>query len=168
MQEYKDFWAQNAGWLRKYLAQRCYQPADADDVLQTIAVKAMRAYAQYEYRNDCQGSCWLLSIARYALLDYYQRQGALPTYIADLNVLEQAVVPDPSDVTLDSLIIRDYVVELPEPWHTAMILYLYFDASIKEISRAIGRSYWTTAKRIERMRRALATELAGGDDGDET
>ena len=158
---FEEFWNTHKAWLRSYVKRHCYQSADADDVMQCIALKAMRAYPRCTHFEDIRDRGWLIRIAQYALMDYYKRHAKSPQYFGDMEILDQIATPD-SMPTIESIVIRDFINSLDEPWQSAMILHLYYGASIKELSIAMGKPYWTVAKRISRLRKSLAKIL--GDD----
>lgn len=69
-------WSQVEGRLRPYIAARVGQPADVDDILQTVLLKAYERGGMVRDPQRLTG--WLFAVTRNAITDHFRRRNPVP------------------------------------------------------------------------------------------
>jgi RNA polymerase sigma-70 factor (ECF subfamily) len=145
--------------LTSYFRACGFQPADADDLGQTVLVSVFRARA--EFRGEAGLSAWVYSIARNAARDEWRRRGRA----GDFEPLAEAI-PD-REPGADSLAqgrsrlarARAALSELPTGMRTCLLLHVQAGLSYREIARRLSLAPPTVKVQIWNARRRLRTLL---------
>lgn len=79
-------WSASERVIRLYLNSAIYNRADAQDVLQRVALCAYQKYDEYDASQSFQG--WLFGIAKFEVLGYFRNLGRNPEVI-DSEITER-------------------------------------------------------------------------------
>jgi len=145
-------------------------PADAQDLAQNTAVKALRFHDKF--KEGTYIKAWLLTILRNTFINEYRRKARRPTFV-ELTGAEPAssTAPDP-DVFFEparenrndllELLddeVKQAVESLPDNFRLAVIMADLEDKSYKEIAEAMNCRLGTVMSRLYRGRRLLRERL---------
>ena len=128
--------------------------ADAEDVVQEVFVKLLRARPIFRDKAHCRA--WLLRVACNCANDLFRlpwRRREEPLS----DALSTPEAPEESGVL-------EAVLALPEKYRLVVHLYYYEDLSTAEIAKIIGRSEGAVKSRLFRARDMLRGML--GEEGD--
>lgn len=151
------------GPVHRYVASRVRRPSDAEDLTQTIFVKALEALPRYESRGVPFGG-WLFRLARNAVIDHTR------TYHdhADLDaVAAQAhgdAGPDEIVVTRAAIdAVGTALASLTDEQHEVIALRFFAGLSAREAAEAMGKQEGTIRglqfRAIATLRRTLGLEI---------
>ena len=136
---------QYAGMLYRLAYARTGSRADAEDVMQEVFVRLLRA--RPEFRDEEHAKAWLLRVGARCAADVLRapwRRRAGP--------LDDALpAPEP-------------VLALPAQYRMAVHLYYYEELSVAEIAAVLGKSEGAVKSRLFRARALLRRYLK--EDGD--
>jgi len=146
--------------LRRYARSLVFEPAVADDLVQTALERALAHWHQYDQRRDMV--LWLLSIAHNAFLDQRRRESRFTVVDPqELASRQDALGGDPgADVGLR----LDLAAALGRlsPEHRAPLLLVTLEQlSYAECADVLGIPIGTVMSRISRARAALRAGLDG-------
>ena len=79
LEQFTKQWSASERVIRLYLNSAIYNRADAQDVLQRVALCAYRKYDEYDASQSFQG--WLFGIAKFEVLGYFRNLGRNPEVI---------------------------------------------------------------------------------------
>ena len=145
---------------------------DAQDLVQTAALKAYRAFHQYEQGTHFRA--WFLRILTNCFLAQYRKdkRRPRPTAIEDVEPLELYTragelgllthSPDPAARVLDRLGVEDIqaaIHALPEDFRVTCALYFVDELSYQQIADMTNCPLGTVRSRLHRGRRLLQREL---------
>lgn len=151
--------------LFAFLYRMCGDPALAEELVQEVFLRALRAADRY--RPQGKISTWLYRIASNVVRDHWRQQQRRPT----VPLTEWAPPPDPSAeaealANLDALRVRRALLDLPHQQRSALILRYYHDLSYQEIAEALVIPLGTVRSRLHnglaRLRDELHTEVSLG------
>ena len=152
-----------------YVRSRVRTTEDAEDLTETVFMKAWEAIGSYDDRG-LPFSAWLFRIARNVVIDRHRKSEREPDAV-DLNAA--AAVPDPA-VTEDTVMarldgdtVRDALRGLTEDQASVIVMRFMWDMSLRDVADAMGRSEGAVKAMQHRAVRALATLLSRGNDEDE-
>lgn len=136
----------------------------AEDVTQEVFIKAYQAMG--EFRGESAVYTWLYRIAvnlcRDRLRAAYHRHTFLP---GDLPASAD-VAEGPEDLAVQDSqrqhLLR-HVLELPDHYREALVLYYYQDLSTAEMAQWLGEPEGTVKTRLHRGRRLLQERLLRGE-----
>ena len=136
---------QYAGMLYRLAYARTGSRADAEDVMQEVFVRLLRA--RPEYRDEEHAKAWLLRVGARCAADvlrapWRRREGPLD----------------------DGLPAPEPVLALPAQYRMAVHLYYYEELSVAEIAAVLGKSEGAVKSRLFRARALLRRYLK--EDGD--
>ena len=136
---------QYAGMLYRLAYARTGSRADAEDVMQEVFVRLLRA--RPEFRDEEHAKAWLLRVGARCAADvlrapWRRREGPLD----------------------DGLPAPEAVLALPAKYRTAVHLYYYEELSVAEIAAVLGKSEGAVKSRLFRARALLRRYLK--EDGD--
>jgi RNA polymerase sigma-70 factor, ECF subfamily len=161
-----------------YLADRCRDPATAEDLTSETFLAAVRAAKAPG--TEPPSVAWLVAVARHKLVDHWRRQSRQERLV-DRVAGAAASGPagdDPWDAQVDRLRAEDVLSRLG-PHHRAALTLRYVDAlPVPEVAELLGRTVHATEALLVRARAAYrkldetdetdatdATDATGGDDG---
>jgi RNA polymerase sigma-70 factor (ECF subfamily) len=148
--------------IYRYIASRVRRPSDAEDLMQTVFVKALEALPRYESRGVPFGG-WLFKLARNAVIDFTRtdRQHAE----MDDNVEHQDAGRTPEELVETRQwieAVRAALATLTEEQRDAIALRFFAGLSAREAAEAMGRQEGTVRglqfRAIAALRRQLAIE----------
>lgn len=136
---------QYAGMLYRLAYARTGSRADAEDVMQEVFVRLLRA--RPEFRDEEHAKAWLLRVGARCAADvlrapWRRREGPLD----------------------DGLPAPEPVLALPAQYRMAVHLYYYEELSVAEIAAVLGKSEGAVKSRLFRARALLRRYLK--EDGD--
>lgn len=136
---------QYAGMIYRLAYARTGSRADAEDVMQEVFVRLLRA--RPEFRDEEHAKAWLLRVGARCAADvlrapWRRREGPLD----------------------DGLPAPEPVLALPAQYRMAVHLYYYEELSVAEIAAVLGKSEGAVKSRLFRARALLRRYLK--EDGD--
>lgn len=141
--------------------------AEADDLVQETFIRAYRAFASFELRE--QGAKpWLLKILHNTFFSHRARQRREPTLMENLDF--ESVAAELDDPSLSEGVRIDWdtvdeelkraVAELPTEFQTVLLLWSIEGLSYREIAEVCGCALGTVMSRLYRARQLLIRRLA--------
>ncbi len=152
--------------IYRYVASRVYRPTDAEDLTQTVFVKALEALPRYEARGVPFGG-WLFRLARNAVIDFVRTRHEH----VELDVVGQR---SNADAQPDVVILMRHDIEevgvalaaLTDEQRDAIALRFFGGLSAREAAEAMGKQEGTVRglqfRAIAALRRQLGIEVLGG------
>ncbi len=157
--------------IYRYVASRVRQPAEAEDLTQSVFVKALEALPRYEARG-IPFAGWLFRLARNAVIDFVRtRRDHL-----DLDVLAGQTDGEPEPVEtvmtrVDIEAVRRALAGLTDEQREVIALRFFAGLSSKEAADAMGKQEGTIRglqfRALLALRRQLGLDPEGDDLGDE-
>lgn len=156
--------------VHRYIASRVVRPSDAEDLTQTVFVKALEALPRYESRGIPFGG-WLFRLARNTVIDHVRTRRDH----ADIEALAERVAVDaaPDDMVVMRMQIDAVGValaSLTDEQREAIALRFFGGLSAREAAEAMGKQEGTVRglqfRAITALRRQL--ELDDPDEGTKT
>ena len=147
-------WRAHKNELRSFLAARCANAGEADDLLQEVFLRAVA-----QGRDFCgieNPRAWLFHVARNLLIDRMRltrEQVELPDDLADESRDE------PPAVDVLSQCLPRVLAELPEPDREAITLCDLQGMTQQDYARRLGLSVPAAKSRVQRARRRLQARL---------
>lgn len=135
--------------LRRYVARRVRQPADADDVLHEIFLKIEARLAQL--REPGRLAAWLYRIADHAIADHYRSQRPWEALPEDLPHPE--TVADATAALAACL--RPMIETLPATYRQAVLWSEIDGLPQREVAERLGISLSGAKSRVQRGRERL-------------
>lgn len=151
-----ELWQRFGADLRRFIARRVPEPADAEDVLQDVFVKI---HARLDTVQDEERvAAWVYQIARNAIVDYHRRQRAT----MDLSEIAAMEAEDEPDDTVDHEVARwlkPMIDDLPDKYREAIWLTEFEGLSQVELAGRLGISVSGAKSRVQRGRTLLRHDL---------
>lgn len=157
--------------VHRYVASRVRNPADAEDLTQTIFVKVLEALPRYEPRGVPFGG-WLFRLARNAVIDYVRTRHEAVELSAAADRPAEALDPD-AVVTLREELdqVAVALAKLTDDQRDVIALRFFAGLSAREAAIAMGRQEGTIRglqfRAIAALRRQLGLTRLGGGAGTE-
>jgi RNA polymerase sigma-70 factor (ECF subfamily) len=151
-------------------------PAEAEDVAQTVFLKAFQRFDQIGASDAAAG--WLKTTARHECLNYLSRYRARwrffseigPAGAAATNVADEIAAPpdDALAADLDRAALHERVEDalrsLPDHQRVPLVLFHFEETSYQEIAALLGVSIGKVKTDIHRGRERLRQLLASGNE----
>jgi RNA polymerase sigma-70 factor (ECF subfamily) len=151
---FASIWEQHHIPLYKYLFSRMSNQYDAEDVLQTTALKAARNF--HNLKNLKDAKTWLFSIATNAMNDQFRRNGTN----VSIEHLPEVIAADSTNGFSDlKFTLYTYLDKLPAQKQNLFYLYMQKTLNLKEIAGVLGIGYSTARKWLQEMKDELTEEL---------
>lgn len=146
--------------LRRYARSLVFEPAGADDLVQTTLERALAHWHQFDQRRDML--LWLLSIAHNAFLDARRRDARLAVLEpARLQAQQELGAWDPGvDVGL-RLDLGAALARLTPEQRAPLLLVSVEQLTYAECAEALGIPIGTVMSRVSRARASLREWLDG-------
>ncbi len=155
----------------RYVASRVRQPSDAEDLTQTVFMKALEALPRYESRGIPFGG-WLFRLARNAVIDFVRTKREH----VDIDVLtgRSDEEPGPAEATLrraDIEAVGAALAALTDEQREVVALRFFAGLSSREAAEAMGKQEGTIRglqfRAVAALRRTLGVDLdnAGSQSG---
>lgn len=137
MAEFEQIYAANQGFIYKFLLNHCRDTSLAEELTQETFFKA---YMNFQSLRDHEKApAWLCQIARNTYFAWYHQQKRIQPLeetvaLAQGDLEEMAIAKDLSDAAMRCL------QELDQPYKEVLMLSVFGNVSLKEISRLFGKS----------------------------
>jgi len=156
-----------SGPVYRYIASRVHRPADAEDLTQTVFVKALEALPRYEPRGVPFGG-WLFRLARNTVIDYVRTRHEHSDLDALIERSTEDLGPDEQAVTRQQIEAMGVALEaLTDEQRDTIALRFFAGLSAREAAAAMGKQEGTIRglqfRAIAALRRQLG--LDEPDDG---
>lgn len=141
---------------------------DAEDLTETVFVKAWESIASYRDRG-LPFSAWLFAIARNALVDEARRRGRMPDTVPVDEAEEHASPASVAEEVLanvDGAKIREALHLLTEEQTAVIVSRFLWDLTLSETAQALGKAEGAVKSLQHRALRRLAVLLIEEVDGD--
>lgn len=161
---YREFYPR---LVRLVFARTGAPPADVEDLVQDILLRAWNGRASYE--GQAAPETWVTSIAHHRIADWFRARGRMERH-AEAAAREAFrnldTVPFPADA-IDSVEVRERVLEAMsriEPSYAKVLVLRYVDGlAVRKIAERLGESEGAVESRLVRGRQALRERLGGAD-----
>jgi RNA polymerase sigma-70 factor (ECF subfamily) len=152
--------------VHRYVAARVRRPSDAEDLTQTVFVKALEALPRYEQRGIPFGG-WLFRLARNVVIDHIRTHRE---HVDIVELLERAgheVSPEAQAVTRDQMdAVAAALAELTDEQRDAIALRFFAGLSAREAAEVMGKQEGTVRgvqfRAIAALRRRLGLVTTDG------
>ena len=142
--------------LRRRSLARGVPRDDADDVAQTVLLRAWRSIEHLEEPTPGRLCSWLDTIARNEAIDLARRRRRRPTVALDDAVADEHDAQDETEmrIILDGAL--EAIRSLPPALRDALVMSVADGLSTHEIGDRLGLTPEAVRQRIRRARKALA------------
>ena len=140
------------GDLRKFIARRVQNHADADDVLQEVLIKIHRSADRLNDENNL--FAWVYAIARNAIIDHYRKQRPTEGLEGEITSLAELQDQPPEADALGEIAdcLRPFLGHLPEKYRDAIVLTDLDGMTQGDLARKLGLSDSGAKSRVQRAR----------------
>ena len=147
-------WQDVAARLRPFVARRI-APAEVDDVIQDVFVRAQRGLA--ELKSSDSFTAWLFQIARRSVADHARMRARhpIPTAESSDDLQAEAAEDDREAFRALSGCVSIFVAQLPSPYREAVTLVELQDLTIRQAADLTGVSISAMKSRVQRGRARL-------------
>ncbi len=125
--------------------------ADTEDALQEVFIKLL--YRAPSFRDEEHKKAWLIRTTQNQCLDMLKKGREKASDVSEFSVSHRC---DDNDLRLD---VQNKIIALSERYKSVIILFYYYDYSIKEIAHTLKISTSAVKMRLIRAREQLKTEL---------
>lgn len=165
LEQFTKQWSTSERVIRLYLNSAIYNRADAQDVLQRVALCAYQKYDDYDASQSFQG--WLFGIAKFEVLGYFRNLGRNPEVIdseiserlADNMEDQSEAISREDDERREKL--EQLLTQLPEKAQELVRLRFFENREYDEIARLLNTNEGavrTALSRIIAKLRSMAKE----------
>ena len=165
LEQFTKQWSSSERVIRLYLNSAIYNRADAQDVLQRVALCAYQKYDEYDASQSFQG--WLFGIAKFEVLGYFRNLGRNPEVIdseiserlADNMEDQSEAISREDDERREKL--EQLLTQLPEKAQELVRLRFFENREYDEIARLLNTNEGavrTALSRIIAKLRSMAKE----------
>ena len=165
LEQFTKQWSTSERVIRLYLNSAIYNRADAQDVLQRVALCAYQKYDEYDASQSFQG--WLFGIAKFEVLGYFRNLGRNPEVIdseiserlADNMEDQSEAISREDDARREKL--EQLLTQLPEKAQELVRLRFFENREYDEIARLLNTNEGavrTALSRIIAKLRSMAKE----------
>jgi RNA polymerase sigma-70 factor, ECF subfamily len=137
--------------LYHFVRTHVTEPADAEDIVQDVLVKAYTALATL--KDDTKLRPWLYQIARNAIIDFYRQHKPLAALSDALPALP-ATVDDPNEAEFVQCL-TPLIDQLPPAYRQAIILVELQGLTQQAMANTQGLSLSGAKSRVQRGRKLL-------------
>ena len=165
LEQFTKQWNTSERVIRLYLNSAIFNRADAQDVLQRVALCAYQKYDEYDASQSFQG--WLFGIAKFEVLGYFRNLGRNPEVIdseiserlADNMEDQSEAISREDDERREKL--EQLLTQLPEKAQELVRLRFFENREYDEIARLLNTNEGavrTALSRIIAKLRSMAKE----------
>lgn len=165
LEQFTKQWSTSERVIRLYLNSTIFNRADAQDILQRVALCAYRKYDAYDESQSFQG--WLFGIAKLEVLGYFRNLGRNPEVIdseiserlADNMEDQSEAISREDDERREKL--EQLLTQLPEKAQELIRLRFFDNREYDEIARLLNTNVGavrTALSRIIAKLRSMAKE----------
>lgn len=155
--ELPELVSQHYALLYRYAFRLSGQAAEAEDLTQQTFLTAQTRLSQL--RDPERARNWLCTILRNLYLKDRRRNSLAPRL--PLSDAPELPARGPTESTFDSERLQAALLELPEEYRSAIILFYFEEFSYQEISEQLEVPIGTVMSRLARAKAALKRRLAG-------
>jgi RNA polymerase sigma-70 factor (ECF subfamily) len=153
---FSSLWEKYHPELLKYLYNRMGNRFDAEDVLQTTALKAAGSFCRL--KDLSKAKPWFFAIATHAMNDFYRDR------VQTVSIEEMPCPPADDAGEAQSyaelkLAFFSYVKKLPFLKQNLIYLYMQNTLTVKEIAKILHIGYSTARKWLAEIKDFLSAEL---------
>ena len=157
------------GPVYRFIASRVGRPSDAEDLTQTVFVKALEALPRYEVRGVPFGG-WLFRLARNTVIDHLRtRREHRDLDAASERPAEGAGPEDVAGARQELDAVARALSALTDEQRMVIELRFFAGLSAREVAEAMGKQEGTIRglqfRAIAALRRKLAIDLEIGSSG---
>lgn len=145
----------------RFLAVRVREPADAEDLLQQVFIKAIQALPRYESRG-LPFAAWLFRIAQNVVVDFHRGRRATATLDATVAAGSGSDPELEAQLGADREHIRRALDRLTAAQREVLIYRFFAGLDTAEIGRAMGKREGTVRALQFRALEAMRANLAAG------
>jgi len=148
-----------------FVKSRVRNVHDAEDITETVFLKAFEAIRSYNRRGLPFGA-WLFRIARNATIDHVRRQGRIPDPVEDLEAEAGSAdtrVDEEAIASADASIVREAIASLTDDQAAVITCRFLFDMDIRGTAQATGRTEGAVKALQHRAMKNLARMLETKD-----
>lgn len=142
-------------FLRKFL----FQKQVLEDLAQETFLRAYRHITDFDSERGASFSTWLITIARNLAINEKAKKRRMREHPSSFMELNQALTEEsPQDILEKSNLhsrVHDAINQLPEKFHTAVILSYFNELSIEEIAQIEECPVGTVKSRVFRGKQIL-------------
>jgi RNA polymerase sigma-70 factor (ECF subfamily) len=153
--------------LYRFLWHQVGDAHRAEDLLQEVFLKSIRAARVGRGPRGADAAAWLFTIARRTVIDYRRACSARPlTLVADSGVLDARRSPPPSELALQEEAVDEAeaaLSELPADQREAVVMRVYGELNFRQIGEIVGAPEATIKSRVYAGLAALRTRLSHAD-----
>ena len=155
LEQFTKQWSTSERVIRLYLNSAIYNRADAQDVLQRVALCAYQKYDEYDASQSFQG--WLFGIAKFEVLGYFRNLGRNPEVIdseiserlADNMEDQSEAISREDDERREKL--EQLLTQLPEKAQELVRLRFFENREYDEIARLLNTNEGAVRTAISRI-----------------
>ncbi len=143
-------------------------PAEADDVLQEVLVKAHQGVDRLQAAAAL--TTWLFRIATHLAIDHLRKRSRQPEVVEDAQAMDSASEDDEGTPGLQLLVeqqemsacVQRFLLDLPGVYRAVLLLHDLDGQTANEIARSLGIKVGNAKIRLHRARAALRSALEAG------
>ena len=162
-QTFTDVFAAELGCLKRIVAGMGLTTADGEDVLQDVAIKAMKQTGAFESRQD--GIRWLIKVTVNRCLAEHRRRRSFRRHAREIlerrrQAKTASKATDEKVIVAEELeIVRESLRELEDSLLGPTVLSYFCSLNSKEVGKVLGVSSSTVRGRLREARMILAKRL---------
>lgn len=155
-EEFTQYARQYGGTVYRVALNACKNPADAEDVVQTVLLKLYQEPAPFESQEHVRR--WLIRVAvnqsrKLTRSAWFRKKAPLEEWAG----IAEFQAPEESELFLA-------VMALPEKYRVPLYLYYYEDCPVKEVAALCGLKESTVQTRLQRARDKLKQTLTSQEE----
>ncbi|MBU5213283.1 RNA polymerase sigma factor [Heyndrickxia oleronia] len=136
----------------------------AEDIYQETLIAAYIGYDSFEHRSSFKN--WLFKIALNKCKDEWKRQKVKYRYLEEkMDVIEQNEVQDETEKMVLEKVLHENLIkkinELPSRYQQSLLLYYFYDCSMKDISQRTSMPLSTVKTHLKRGKERLRRKVVG-------
>lgn len=147
----------HAGLVRRLCLMHLKNPADCEDIFQTVFMKYVLSTAAFE--NEEHEKAWFIRVTTNACRDL------LRSFFRSRTLPLEELVDLPADAPEDAREVLEAVLSLPEKYRDAVYLHYYEGYTAPEIGQILKKNTNTVYSLLTRSKKLLREKLGG--EGDE-
>jgi RNA polymerase sigma-70 factor (ECF subfamily) len=149
----QQIWTDLSYGLKRFIARRIPNQADAEDILQDVFQKIHQNINTLQADSKLQA--WVYQITRNAIIDYYRRQKIMIE-------LPETLAESPGEAETNELAaccLKPMIDSLPEKYRQALLLTEFEGLSQKGMAENLGLSFSGAKSRVQRARQQIKEKL---------
>jgi RNA polymerase sigma-70 factor (ECF subfamily) len=141
--------------IRAHLRCQILNRADADDVFQETASTLWSKFS--EFKQGTNFNAWAMEVARYKILQYYQRRPRNQSGLSQASLEAVAAESDELTVSIGDTVaaLRQCLQKLPGADRRILMLCYEPHATVRGVAERLGQPFGTINSKVQRSRRAL-------------